>query len=183
MRRISTTTFRIARRGTSREINRQIALNLVRSKQPISRADLARLMGIRRGAISRLVQDLLRAKQVFEGAKGKTKRGRKPRHLYIEIRRRCAMAVDISASRTLMLVTDPLGHPLIDVQEFPTRPRPHGLVKRLAQNIDRILTAHPEVGECLGVGVVIAGLVDIDRGRLRYAPTLGWRDLDLREPL
>lgn len=183
MRRISTTTFRIARRGTSREINRQIALNLVRSKQPISRADLARLMGVRRGAISRLVQDLLRAKQVFEGAKGTSKRGRKPRHLYIETRRRCAMAVDISASRTQMLVTDPLGHPLLDVQEFPTRPRPDGLVKRLAQNIDRILTEHPEVGTCLGVGVVIAGLVDIDRGRLRYAPTLGWRDLDLRDPL
>jgi predicted NBD/HSP70 family sugar kinase len=183
MRRISTTAFTIARRGTSREINRQIALNLVRSKQPISRADLARLMGVRRGAISRLVEDLLRAKQVFEGAKGESKRGRKPRHLYIEIRQRCAMAVDISASRTLMLVTDPLGHPLLDVQEFPTPPRPDGLVKRLARNIDRILAAHPEVGECLGVGVVIAGLVDIDRGRLRNAPTLGWRDLDLRDPL
>ena len=183
MRRISTTTFRIARRGTSREINRQIALNLVRSKQPISRADLARLMGVRRGAISRLVQDLLRAKQVFEGAKGEAKRGRKPRHLYIETRQRCAMAVDISASRTLMLVTDPLGHPLLDVQELPTRSRPDGLVKRLARTIDRILAEHPEVGECLGVGVVIAGLVDIDRGRLRYAPTLGWRDLDLRDPL
>ena len=87
MRRISPTAFRIARRGTSREINRQIALNLVRSRQPISRADLARLMGVRRGAISRLVKDLLRAKQVFEGAKGESKRGRKPRHLYIETRR------------------------------------------------------------------------------------------------
>jgi predicted NBD/HSP70 family sugar kinase len=183
MRRISPTTFQIARRGTSREINRQIALNLVRSKQPISRADLARLMGVRRGAISRLVADLLRTKQVFEGAKGESKRGRKPRHLYIETRRRCALAVDISASATLMLVTDPLGQPLLDIREFPTRPRPDGLVKELARNIDRLLAQNPEVGECLGVGVVIAGLVDIDRGRLRYAPTLGWRDVDLRGPL
>ena len=183
MRRISTTTFRIARRGTSREINRQIALNLVRSRQPISRADLARLMGVRRGAISRLVEDLLRTKQVFEGAKGESKRGRKPRHLHIETRRSCAMAVDISASRTLMLVTDPLGHPLLEVQEFPTGPRPEALLKKLAQNIDRILAEHAEVGECLGVGVVISGLVDSDRGRLRYSPTLGWRDLDLRDPL
>ena len=55
VRRISPTTFRIARRGTSREINRQIALNLIRSKQPVSRADLARLMGVRRGAVSRLI--------------------------------------------------------------------------------------------------------------------------------
>jgi predicted NBD/HSP70 family sugar kinase len=183
MRRISPTTFRIARRGTSREINRQIALNLVRSKQPISRADLARLMGVRRGAISRLVKDLLRAKQVFEGPKGESKRGRKPRQLYIETRRRCALAVDISASRTLMLVTDPLGHPLLDIQEFPTRPRPQVLVRQLARNIDRILAEHPEVGECVGVGVAIAGLVDADSGHLRFAPTLGWRDVDLLKPL
>jgi predicted transcriptional regulator len=100
MRRISTTAFRIARRGTFREINRQIALNLVRAKQPISRADLARLMGVRRGAVSRLVNELLRSGMVFEGAKGESKRGRKPRHLHIETRRRCAVAVDISASRT-----------------------------------------------------------------------------------
>lgn len=183
MRRISTTAFRIARRGTSREINRQIALNLVRSKQPISRADLARLMGVRRGAISRLVKDLLRAKQVFEGPKGESKRGRKPRHLYIETRRRCALAVDISASRTLMLVTDPLGHPLLDIQQFPTRPRPQVLVRQLARNIDRILAEHPELGECLGVGIAIAGLVDTESGHLRFAPTLGWRDVDLLKPL
>ena len=183
MRRISPTTFRVARRGTSREINRQIALNLVRSRQPVSRADLARLMGVRRGEVSRLVQDLIRTKQVFEGAKGESKRGRKPRHLYIETRRSCALAVDISASRMLMQVTDPLGHPLLEMQQFPTPPCPQCLVRELAQHIERILAEHPEVGNCLGVGVAIAGLVDPERGRLRYAPTLGWRDIDIREPL
>ncbi len=183
MRRISPTAFHIARRGTSREINRQIVLNLVRSRQPISRADLARLMGVRRGAISRLVQDLIRAKQVFEGQKGESKRGRKPQHLYIETRRRCALAVDISSSRTLMLVTDPLGHPLLEIQEFPTRRPAQGLVKDLARNIKRLLAEHPEFGECLGVGIVVAGLVDLERGRLRNAPTLGWRDVGLQEPL
>jgi len=183
MRRISPTAFRVARRGTSREINRQIALNLIRSRQPISRADLARLMGVRRGAMSRLVKDLIRSKQVFEGSKGESKRGRKPLHLYIETRRRCAVAVDVSASRTLMQVTDPLGSPLLEMLEFPTRTRPHDLVLELARHITRVLKAHPEFGTCMGVGVVIAGLVDTERGRLRFAPTLGWRDVDIREPL
>jgi predicted NBD/HSP70 family sugar kinase len=183
MRRISPTGFRIARRGTPREINRQIALNLVRSRQPISRAELARLMGVRRGAISRLVDELIHTKQVFEGSKGDNKRGRKPRLLYIETRRRCALAVDISLSRTLIQVTDPLGHPLLDMQEIPTRPEATALVRELAQNIERILAEHPEVGHCLGVGVVVAGLVDPEGGRLRNAPTLGWRDLDIRKPL
>jgi N-acetylglucosamine repressor len=123
MRRINPSAFRIARRETSREINRQIALNLVREKQPISRADLARVMGMRRGAVSLLVNELLQTGQIFEGAKGESKRGRRPTHLYIDTRSSCALAVDISASRTSMLLTDLLGRPLGDVTEFPTRRR------------------------------------------------------------
>ena len=99
MRRISPTTFQIARRGTPREVNRQIALNLVRSKQPVSRAELARLMGVRRGAVTRLVDELLESGQVFEGAKGESRRGRKPRLLYIDTRRQCMVAVDITAAQ------------------------------------------------------------------------------------
>jgi N-acetylglucosamine repressor len=38
VRKIDTRNFRRATRSTSREINRQIALNLVREHQPISRA-------------------------------------------------------------------------------------------------------------------------------------------------
>jgi predicted NBD/HSP70 family sugar kinase len=103
-------------------------------------------------------------------------------HLYIETRRSCALAIDISASRTLIMVTDLMGHPLLEVSEFPTRPHPESLVQELVRHIDRIFAAHPEVGQCSGIGVAIAGLVDLDGG-LRYAPTMGWRDVDLLEPL
>jgi predicted NBD/HSP70 family sugar kinase len=183
MRRINLDDFRIARRGTSREINRQIALNLVRAKQPISRADLARLMGLRRGAVSLLVNELLHSGLVFEGAKGESKRGRKPMHLYIETRRRCALAVDVSASRTSILPTDLLGEPLLDVFEFPTGRRPEELVRELQRHIGRIRRDHPDFGECVGIGVVVSGMVDVESGRFKYSPTLGWRDVELREPL
>lgn len=182
MRRISPTTFRIARRGTSREINRQIALNLIRSKQPISRAELARLMGVRRGAVSRLVDELLGAGLIFEGAKGESLRGRKPMHLHIETRRRCVVAVDVSASHTSLLLTDLLGHPLLDVTEFPTRRRPQLLVRDVAAAISLLLEGHPEAGECAGVGVSVSGLVDAT-GRIEFSPTLGWNDVNLLEPL
>jgi N-acetylglucosamine repressor len=182
MRRINPSGFKIAKRGTFREINRQIALNLVRAKQPISRAELARLMGVRRGAVSRLVDDLLRTGLVFEGAKGESKRGRKPMHLYIETRRRCAIAVDVSASRTRVMCADPLGYPLLDLHEFATPARPEAFVRELVHHIDRLFADHPEVGECSGIGVAIAGLVDLEGG-LRYSPTLAWRDVDLITPI
>ena len=183
MRRINTTAFRIARRGTSREINRQIALNLVRERQPLSRADLARLMGVRPGGISRLVDELLESGLVFEGDKGESKGGRKPRHLHIETRQRCAMAVDISASRTQILVTDLVGHALTDVSEIPTSRQPNVLVKDVARRIREILSDNPQVGECVGLGVVVPGMVDLEGGRLKHCPTLGWRDVDILLPM
>ena len=183
MRRINPAAFQIARRETSREINRQITLNLVREKQPISRAELARLMGVRRGAVSLLVNELLRSGLVFEGAKGESKRGRRPTHLYIETRRRCALAVDINATRTSIVVTDLLGEPLMEVSEFPTPRRPQAMVKELVRRIGPLLADHPGFGQCVGLGVAVSGIVDLEGGRLRYSPTLGWRDVDLVTPL
>jgi len=182
MRRISPTAFRVARRGTSREVNRQIALNLIRAQQPLSRSDLARLMGVRPGGVSLIVNDLLQAGLVFEGAKGRSRLGRRPRHLYVETRKRCAVAADVSASRTAILVTDLLGRPLIDVLEFPTRPRPRVLIAQLGRSVVRVLKQHPEFGRCVGLGVAVSGVVD-QEGRLRFSPTLGWRDVDLVTPL
>ena len=60
-------TTRVATRGTTRAINRGIALNLIRTNQPISRADLARLMGTRRGAVSLLVGELIRRRRGVRG--------------------------------------------------------------------------------------------------------------------
>jgi N-acetylglucosamine repressor len=183
VRRINPTAFQVARRRTSREINRQIAHNLVRERQPISRADLARLMGMRRAAVGLIVNELLESRLIFEGAKGESRGGRRPTHLYIDTRRRCALAVDINAGHTSLLVTDLLGHPLREVEEFETPRRPKALIKELSLRIRRVLSTNKDLGDCAGVGVVISGMVDPDGARLRYSPTLGWRNVEILGPL
>ena len=55
MRPIDPNAFQLAQRGTPRAINRRIALNLIRARQPLSRADLARLMRTSRAAVGVLV--------------------------------------------------------------------------------------------------------------------------------
>jgi N-acetylglucosamine repressor len=183
VRRIDVSQFRVAKRGTSREINRQIALNLVRTKQPTSRADLARLMGMRRGAVTLLVNELIAAGLIFEGAKGVSKRGRRPKYLFIDSRRRCVVAVDIRASRTYLQVTDLLGHPLLDVVDVPTEKHASAMVTALAAVIRKTLDAHPSFGACSGIGVCVPGMVDRTTRRVMHAPTLGWKDVELEHPL
>ena len=117
MRSVHPQHLRVATRGTTRGINRQIALDLVRTNQPISRADLARLMGTRRGAVSLLVNELIRDGAVFEGATGEAKRGRKPTFLYVDSRERFVVAVDIRPTRTFVMVTDTVA---VSLPPFPS---------------------------------------------------------------
>lgn len=184
MRKINPHDFTVARRGTSREINRQIALNLIRAHQPISRADLARLMNVRRGVASLLVGELLEEALIFEGAVGEAVgRGRKPTFLYIDSRQRCVVGIDIRASRTYIVVTDLVGHQLGVVSSFQTNRDVAVLLPELARRIRQVLGDHKEIGACEGIGVVVPGMVDPALGRVLHAPTLSWRDVNLRDPL
>jgi N-acetylglucosamine repressor len=183
MRRINPSRFRVATRGTSREINSQIVLNLVRAHQPISRADLARTMGVARGAVTLIVTDLLKRQLIFEGATGETVRGRKPTFLYIDSRRRAVIAADIRASETYVMLADLLGKPLAGVTSFPTVRDPKQLVATLAARIKALLAEHPEVDACEGIGVVVPGMVEHSTMTVLHAPTLGWRNVNLRDKL
>jgi N-acetylglucosamine repressor len=183
MRKIDPVRFQVATQGTSREINRLIVLNLVRALQPISRADLARAMGVRRGAVSLIVNDLLNSGLIVEGATGKTVRGRKPTFLHIDSRRRTVAAVDIRASQTYLMLADLLGKPIGGVAAIDAVRDPRQLVKTLAPRIRVMLSEHGGIEGCDGIGVVVPGMVEHSTMRVLHAPTLGWRNVDLREPL
>ncbi|HEY6243624.1 MAG TPA: ROK family protein, partial [Pyrinomonadaceae bacterium] len=184
MRKINPHDFKVARRGTSRAINRQIALNLIRAHQPISRADLARLMNVRRGVASLLVSELLEEELIFEGAVGEAVgRGRRPTFLYIDTRQRCIVGVDVRASRTYIMITDLMGHQIGAVSSFQTNRDHDVLIQDLARRIKQLLADYKEIGSCAGVGVVVPGMVDLAAGRVLHAPTLAWRDVNIRDPL
>lgn len=182
MRKIDLQNFRRATRDTSREVNRSIALNLVREHGPVSRADLARLMGVSRGMITPLVNDLLEEGLIYEGATAEAPRGRRPTLLHLRCRDRLVVAVDVRASHTAVQLGDFCGRAL-DCRTFATPGDPQALVDHLGQVVDELRDAHADSGSVEGVGLVVPGMVDARSGRILNLPTLGWRELELRRPL
>jgi predicted NBD/HSP70 family sugar kinase len=81
------------------------------------------------------------------------------------------------------MLADVLGKPLAGVMSFPTLREPRALVELLATRIKQVLAQHPEVNACEGIGVVVPGMVEHSTMRVLHAPTLGWRNVALREPL
>lgn len=184
MRKINPRDFTLAKRGTSREINRQIALTLIQTHQPISRADLARLMDTNRANVTFLINELLEENLVREGAQGSEKvRGRKPTFLYLNSQKHFAVAVDIRASRTFMMITDALGKQIGEIINFATEFDPQKFVKDLGSRIREILGDKLEAASCEGIGIVVPGMLDRKSSVVLNAPTLGWHDVNLLTPL
>ena len=182
MRKINTRDFHVATRTTSRDINRHIALNLIREHQPISRADLARGMRMTRGVVSVLVQELIAQGLIYEGATGEAARGRTPTFLHIRTHDRLVVAVDVRFTRTYLMLCDFSGRQLA-IENFETVFPMTDFVKDLAVRIRKLLRRHGMGYACEGVGLVVPGMVDQRTGKILNAPALGWRDVDIRSRL
>lgn len=183
MRRIHPKLVEVATRETPRAINRQIVLNLLRSHQANSRADLARLLGMQRSAVGRIVNDLIAEGLVREGASGVADRGRKPTLLHLDSGGRCAVAVDVRVTRTSIVVTDLVGKAITPIRSFATDVEPQAFVAHLGQEVRALLAEFPQAGRCVGVGVAFPGMLDRSGSVVVRAPALGWHDVPLREPL
>ena len=180
MRKINPNDFKLATRGTSRGINKQIALTLIRAHQPVSRADLARLMETNRANITFLVNELLDEKLVREGARGSEKvRGRKPTFLYLNSQKSLAVAIDVRASRTYMMITDSIGKQIGEIVSFSTKFDPDEFVATLGWQARKALREGAGVSSCDGIGIIIPGMVDRKSGMVINAPALGWKYVNL----
>lgn len=182
MRKIDTQRFRRATRGTPREVNRRILLNLVREHQPISRADLARRLGVSRGMVTSLVSELIEEGLLYQGATANAPRGRKPKLIHIRAHDRLVVGIDIRRRQTHVLLSD-FGGAEIALERFRTPLEFETLLDELETRVLRLVRAHADQGECQGVGLVVPGLVDAQTGIVLNAPTLGWKGVDIRDAL
>ncbi len=171
----------LASSATVRDVNRHRILGLIRDRQPISRAELARQTGLQRSTVSLITEQLIRQRWVTEGATGQASRGRKPRLLYLNVERARILGVDIRPALTTIAIADPNGR-VIAYESVPTAPRPDVFVRDLCRRLQSFLRAHPRLA-CEGIGITVPGGVDHARRRLVAAPNLGWRDIDLKGPV
>jgi predicted NBD/HSP70 family sugar kinase len=181
MRRIDLSNFQVATSETARDINRRIVLNLIRTHQPISRADLARHSGLQRSTVSLIAEQLITERWITEGANGHTPRGRRPRFLHLNKERVGIIGINVRPGTTTLALAD-LDANFLSQDSLATPTDPRQFVAHLVPRVKKLIDARPEL-TCEGIGVSLPGRVDLASKRLVFAPNLGWRDFDLKTPL
>lgn len=163
-----------------RDINRSLVLNLIRTRQPISRADLARVSGLQRSTISLIVEALIDEHWVLEGPTGRLPRGRRPTFLRLNDDR-VIIGVDIRPIQTTVALADINGK-FSSQAAMATPPDPKAAVDAL---IERILAVMKTCDgkKIEGIGISLPGRFSHGADRLVFAPNLKWRDVDIRNPI
>jgi predicted NBD/HSP70 family sugar kinase len=161
-----------------RDINRKAVLNLIRTKQPISRADLARISGLQRSTISLIVEDLIASHWVLEGPTGRLPRGRRPTFLRLNDDR-VIIGVDIRPLQITVALADVNGK-FASQEVMPTASTPKVAIDGVIARIQRLLRSCGEK-TVEGIGISVPGRVEPGSGRLVFAPNLNWTDYDIGE--
>jgi predicted NBD/HSP70 family sugar kinase len=171
---------RVASNEYVRDINRRVVLNLIRTRQPISRADLARSCGLQRSTISLIVEQLIQERWVLEGPMGRLPRGRRPTFLRLNDDR-AIIGVEIRPSQIVVALSDVSGK--FTSQEALATPEDPGVALKNMIDAIRRAAARARDKKIEGVGISLPGRFNETSGRLVFAPNLKWPDFDIRGPI
>ncbi|MDX6306710.1 MAG: hypothetical protein QOI77_3679 [Blastocatellia bacterium] len=178
MRRIDLKNVQAARLNTIRDINRQIVLNYVREREPISRAEIARETALQRSTISTIVEALKIEGLIEEIGEGESTGGRRPTMLRLRMAGPIAIGVAIRPTRTVIGTSNLAGR-VLDQEEFPTDPDPEKTLLGIISSVRKFSERSPASIEA--VGICLPGLVDPATGHAIYVPHFKWRDLAIEQ--
>jgi len=159
-----------------RQINRNLIFNQIRTKQPISRADLARVSGLQRSTVSLIVEELLAERWIVEGSMGRLPRGRRPTFLNLN-GQRGVIALDIHPSQTTLAILDLSGkilaQNLIVLPEDPKR-----VIGTIIEAIQKLISLHDD-RSFDGIGMSLPGRYSLEFKKYNldkaiFAPNITW---------
>jgi predicted NBD/HSP70 family sugar kinase len=174
MRRIDLKKANVARSNTIRDINRQIVLNYVRERGPISRAEIAHETALQRSTVSLIVEEL-RVDGLIEEVSGESTGGRPPILLSLRTADAVAIGVDLGTTHTVIATSDLAGR-VLEQETFETNPDAKKTIKEIVERSRRLIRRNN--GTIEGIGISLPGLVDPD-GKQLFIPTFKWRDVPL----
>ncbi|HJX92870.1 MAG TPA: ROK family protein [Pyrinomonadaceae bacterium] len=161
-----------------RLVNRRILLNILSDRQPVSRAEIAKISGLNKATISTITGELLKDSCIIEEGSGRTTPigGKPPTPLRLNGKRFGLFGVDIRADETILALSD-FNNRIVARISFETGSDATTFLNKIGREIRKLRTKHDLFIEFPGIGVSLPGLVDNHSGKFLLSVVLPWRDV------
>ncbi|MBI9050638.1 MAG: ROK family protein [Anaerolineaceae bacterium] len=165
----------------ARKYNRAQILNRLRLQGAVSRADLAKQIGLTRSTISRIVDGLIAEKLVHETTSSQNERGRPGILLSLNPKGGSAIGLEIGVNFISILLTDFSPTPIWRDRVYLYQEQNwEAYINKAEQliNTARQIAEDKEL-PLMGIGVAIWGMINHTKGLIQFAPNLQWRNIPL----
>ncbi|PKH11213.1 ROK family protein [Planomicrobium sp. MB-3u-38] len=163
-----------------KEGNKSLVLNKIIDCSPISRASVASEVGLNKGTVSSLVNDLLEDHLIYESGPGVSSGGRRPVMLLFNEKAGHSIGIDIGVNYLLGILTDLSGNIVLKKEVTFKVLSYEEIEAKLFAVIDHLQASAPSSPHgIIGIGVGVPGIVDND-GNILLAPNLNWKNLNLQ---
>jgi len=164
-----------------RRVNQSAILELIQELGPISRSELARRLGLSLATITRIVTPLIEDDLIYEHSSAGSSGGRRP--ILLDFNYRASLIVGVYIGRNMVGALADLNGTILCRLSVPSKQGEPGL-QALVDFIQCLCSEARELGVPVrGVGVGAPSIVLQPDGIVAWAPTLGWRQLPLRQYL
>ncbi|WP_040205208.1 ROK family transcriptional regulator [Neobacillus jeddahensis] len=169
-----------------KSLNQSTVLNMIRLKEPISRAEIAKLTKLTPPTVSSLVAELIEKNLITEEqSTSSTSGGRKPIMLRINYSAHYIIGVYAAAEVIRVVLTSMDGKIVSDfsedISELPSKTEFMSMIKESIHQVLNNTQIKRDI--ILGIGFAMHGLVDPDKGLAIFSPHLHLENIPIKESL
>ncbi|MBQ7082068.1 MAG: ROK family transcriptional regulator [Oscillospiraceae bacterium] len=169
----------MSRIGSTKRSNRSDVLSIIMARQPISRKQVAELLGISPAAVTNIVDELIQSGLVMEGDFGEAsiRGGRRPIFLKIAAESGLVLSAVFRLHNARIAVCDLMGRVLSSQEYDQTFTDMEDLMTTMVPDMRDVIRQWGGQEKFWGAGISVPGTVENDR--VRNSPELGIEDYDL----
>jgi glucokinase-like ROK family protein len=164
-------------------LNKIKILGLIREYGTISRADIVKMTALSAPTVSRIVKGLIEEEKLVSAVgMGNSSGGRPPVILKFKGDTSYVIGIDLGATTTRGVLSDLNGNFAEEI-DIPTRlsEGSEEIIEDVVQVIQKLANSKKKsaTSRIFGVGIAVAGLVDLQNEIIVYSPDFNWHNVDI----
>ena len=181
-----TTGYRKVDSTVMNKMNKVQVMSIIHDKTIISRAEIVKLTGLTPPTVSRIVEQLIHQDGLvkYKGV-AESNGGRPPVMVTFNGNENYIIEIDLGATLIRGVLSDLNNDIQMEIQVPTSLEKGYeSIMDQIANVIERLLNKRGlNKDKVLGVGIGIAGLVDVKKGVVDFSPDFGWESVNIRNSL
>lgn len=162
--------------------NKSLVLNSVWKDKYISRLEICKLTGLSTATVSRLVDSLIQDRLLEESQSIASQKGRPVKPVHFNGKGHYIIGIDLGTTSIRGVLTNLSCEPIKEIEVVTESHKdPEYVLNKVVQVILSLANTNlVDSARIIGVGMAVAGIINLSTGIVEYSPAFNWRNINLR---